>query len=324
MHAQPRPVFPFFVGAGRSGTTLLRAMFTNHPELAIAHESRFVPFVLDRAGHYEAGDRFALDEYVFDALRNEKSRTRVPEWEVDLDWLTAEIQAAAPTTTVDAVRATFGAYAKARGKPGYGDKTPGYRNHVATLAAAFPESRFVHLIRDGRDVALALRDVDFGANDVVQAAIGWRRAVARTRAAGRPLGDRRYLEVRYEDLVDDPESVTRRICAFLDLPFVPELLEFHQRPDRAMADLGSQKHHESLRKPITRGLRDWRTQMSDGDVQLVEAHAGDLLADVGYEVRYGQRHDPWTRVTGRVRTLYHRADTWRRARRRRRSRSSGA
>jgi hypothetical protein len=324
MHSDPRPVFPFFVGAGRSGTTLLRAMFNNHPELAIAHESRFVPFVLDRAAHYEAGDRFALDEYVFDALRNERSRTRVPEWDVDLDWLAAEIEATAPTTTVEAVRATFGAYAQAKGKPGYGDKTPGYRNHVATLAAAFPESRFVHLIRDGRDVALALRDVDFGANDVVHAAMGWRRAVGRTRAAGRPRGGRRDLEVRYEDLVDDPESVTRRICAFLDLPFVPDLLDYHRRPDAAMADLGPQKHHESLRKPITRGLRDWRTQMSDGDVRLVEAYAGDLLADVGYEVRYGQRSDPWTRVSGRVRNLYFRADNYRRARRRRRAQRTGA
>jgi hypothetical protein len=320
MHHYPRPVFPFFVGAGRSGSTLLRAMFNNHPGLAIAHESRFVPWVLERAPHYEAGGQFKLDEYTFDALRSERSRTRVPEWEVDLDWLATEIEAAAPATTVEAVRATFGAYAKAKGKPGYGDKTPSYRRHVTALAGAFPESRFVHLIRDGRDVALAWRDVAFGTHDAVHAAMAWRRAVSDARSAGRPLGERRYLEVRYEDLVDDPESVTRRICAFLDLPFVPELLAHHERPDMAMADLGSQKHHENLRKPITRGLRDWRAQMSDHDVRLVESFAGDLLADVGYEVRYGQRRDSWTRLTGRVRYLYYHADSYRRARRRRQSR----
>src|SRR5687768_7525987 len=109
----PRPVFPFFVGAGRSGSTLLRAMFNNHPELAIAHESRFVPWVLKRVSRYEADDGFRMERYLFDSLRSARSRTRVPEWEIDIDWLASEIKAAAPDNTVAAVRATFAAYAKA-------------------------------------------------------------------------------------------------------------------------------------------------------------------------------------------------------------------
>src|SRR6478672_851702 len=62
----------------------------------------------------------------------------------------------------DAVRAVFAAYAAARGKPRYADKTPHYVSHLPELAARFPEAQFVHVVRDGRDVALSLLEVPWG------------------------------------------------------------------------------------------------------------------------------------------------------------------
>ena len=83
-----------------------------------------------------------------------------------------------PETAPQGFRAIYGFYAAANGKTRYGDKTPNYVLKVQDLALHFPESRFVHLIRDGRDVALALRDVPWGPDTLEGRAEYWMTRVA--------------------------------------------------------------------------------------------------------------------------------------------------
>jgi hypothetical protein len=101
----------------------------------------------------------------------------------------------------------------------------------------------------------------------------------RARELGRRLGPSRYLEICYEDLVADTEAVVRSVCSFAGLPFEPEMLDY-----TGMVDVSTKPHHQRLLQPPTRGVRDWRTQMSRDDALAFEAVAGDLLADLGYEL----------------------------------------
>jgi hypothetical protein len=98
------------------------------------------------------------------------------------------------------------------------------------------------------------------------------------RRLGRRVGDGRYLEVRYEDLVDDVESVLRRISEFAGLPYEPAMADYAGK-----VDVSSKPHQQSLKRPPTAGLRDWRAQMSPQDVGAFDQVAGDLLAELGYE-----------------------------------------
>lgn len=178
----------------------------------------------------------------------------------------------------------FGLYADDHGKELYGDKTPGYVNHIEMLAALFPEARFVHIIRDGRDVALGYLDRDeWGPATVAEAALYWRSRVSRGRGGGHQLGADRYAEVRYEDLVDDPGDITRRVCDFLGLDYYPEMLRFHERGADFIAAANTPEAFTGLAQPITKGMRDWRIEMPASDVAMFEAIAGDLLAELGYE-----------------------------------------
>jgi hypothetical protein len=86
--------------------------------------------------------------------------------------------------------------------------------------------------------------------------------------------------VRYEDLIGDMEGVIRTICAHAALPFEPSMLEYS-----SAVDVSEKPHHRRLLQPPTRGVRDWRSQMAPEDVRAFEAIAGDLLADLGYELR---------------------------------------
>ena len=94
---------------------------------------------------------------------------------------------------------------------------------------------------------------------------------------GRRLGAGRYLEVRYEDLVAEPESVLQRICSFAGLPYEAAMTE------HSGSKSGERAHQQSLRRPLAGGLRDWRVEMRPQDVGAFEGVAGDLLSDLGYE-----------------------------------------
>jgi hypothetical protein len=132
----------------------------------------------------------------------------------------------------------------------------------------------------------------------------WRAEVRAARRLGRRVGDQRYLEVRYEDLVGDVESVLRRISTFARLPYEPAMANY-----AGNVDVSSKPHQRSLTRAPTAGLRDWRLQMSAEDVGAFDRVAGDLLAELGYETH--ERPG----VAGRLRRASYgtRAAAWRAA-----------
>ncbi len=103
------------------------------------------------------------------------------------------------------------------------------------------------------------------------------------RDAGARLGPERYREVRYEDLVREPERVLVELCAFVELPYDARMLRYHEQADRLVPSLSHNEHHQNLHRPPTVGLRDWRSQMSPADAAVFESLAGDLLDELGYE-----------------------------------------
>jgi Sulfotransferase family len=302
-------IFPFFVGAGRSGTTLVRAILDAHPDMAVPDESNFVPVLGRMRARYEGSDGFAAPLLLDDLLEQRRFR----RWQLSRDEVQMAFDDAPPANYAEAVRMLFALYARRHGKTRYGDKTPSYVLHMPLLAELFPESRFVHVIRDGRDVALSLLDVDFGPRSVGAAAQLWKAHVTAGRDAGRRLGARRYREVRYEDLLDDPETAVKSICTFIDLPFEPEMLRYFERAESITSPSAWSRRHIVL--PPTKGLRDWRRQMPKKEVGLFEELAGDLLTELGYDraldpppasVRVRARTAVWSR------RMRHLAQTWRR------------
>jgi hypothetical protein len=274
------PPFPFVVGCPRSGTTLLRAMLDSHPELAVPGESYFI---VELAPGYAPRWWRRFDRTrCLDALL---AHERFGHWELDEASVREAVATARPPDYAALLRVLYATYAHAQGKARYGDKTPNYVLDIARLASLFPEARFVHVVRDGRDVALSVIEIDeWGPAKVEGAARYWARHVDAGRTAGDALGAGRYLEVHYDELVDDPETTLRRVCAFLDLPFARSMLAYPQRFDELVSSNVQPELHERLRRPPTKGLRSWREQMSSDDIAAFEAIAGDVLAKFGFDV----------------------------------------
>jgi hypothetical protein len=271
--------FPFFVGCGRSGTTLVRAMFDSHPEMAIPHESHFIVPLARGRSRYERPEGFATETFVADLVQH----PWFSRWGLAEDEVRESLRSNPPADCPEAIRRLFTLYARRRSKPRYADKTPGYVNHLSLLAAFLPEARFVHVIRDGREVALSLLEMEWGPTSFRDAAFYWKERVERGRRTGGRLGSERYREVRYEELVRDPEARLRELCAFVGVPFDSTMLRYHDRAEDVVTAAEFPHRHRRLFLPPTEGLRDWRRQMSLEELARFEAVAGGLLSELGYE-----------------------------------------
>jgi hypothetical protein len=279
---------PFIVGVPRSGTTLLRLQLDAHPELALPAETAFG----EVARRFE-GSAVTRDE-LLDAL------TSMPTWadlamtRDELAELLAEVEDWNLST---GLRAFYRGYAAARGKTRYGDKTPGHTVDIGVLSRVLPEARFIHIIRDGRDVAASLRGLPFAPGDGGIAAIAadWRDTIWRARRAA--TDPAHYTEVRYEDLVTEPESVLHELCDFLELEFAPEMLRAHERARERLSEMssatvdpggvvrlqdGTEVVARTLGPPQADRIGRWRHALSDHDVTRFERFAGGALALEGY------------------------------------------
>jgi Sulfotransferase family len=288
-----RDPVPFVVGMNRSGTTLLRMMLDAHAQLTIPPETHFVPALIKACRQPGATPE--------DALAAMKSAR---EWG-DFGFSDEEMLERLRATKLEpgaAVRTFYEAYMERQGKPRWGEKTPSYVQRMPLIERALREARFVHVIRDGRDVALSVLDRtvrDLTAADVARR---WQRKIGKARRDAPRL--RHYMELRYEDLILDTEPVLRRVCEFIRLDFDPAMLDYHARSSerlremaRALPGDGRAQHLSVERRMATHAMTTkppsvdrvarWRTQMSASERAAFEAVAGDLLDELGYEVGEG-------------------------------------
>jgi len=290
------PPSPFIVGVGRSGTTLLRLMLDAHPDLVIPAETHFIPKTAracERARERSGDPARAFVRVV----------TSDETWayhRLDEDRLRRRVFAIEPFDLGEALRSFYELYAERFGKPRWGDKTPLYVRQMDLIKGLLPEARFVHVIRDGRDVALSYKDVWFGPDSVEDTAHRWRSWIEEARRQARGL-DGSYLEIRYEDLLIDTEATLKKVAEFVELPWSPEMLDYHERARERMSEIDSdvvgpdgkliiggeerKAIHALTNKPPQRNrIGRWKTEMRVADRERFEQMAGETLRNLGYEV----------------------------------------
>jgi len=286
----PQPA-PFVVGVGRSGTTLLRLMLDAHPALAIPPETHFLPVLIELfadGAEPSGGDLVA-------AVQTHAGWRDFGMDEAELQALFAEGGGAAHS-----IRAFFAAYAARHSKTRWGDKTPVYIESIAQIGATLgDQARFVHLIRDGRDVAVSrgARAVKRGreATPAAEEAETWKGRIEGARAQAAEV--EHYLELRYEDLIGDPEATLRKVCDFIAIDFDSAMLDYHEGAEERLSELsdlpgrggkvrpGSERiaaHALTSEPPRADRIERWRTELDAAAVVDYEEVAGDLLAELSY------------------------------------------
>jgi len=260
------------VGCPRSGTTLLASLLGSHPAVLSPPEAAFL---LDLAERFRPGER--VDPAQVWSFIAGHSRFRLwgepmppaPRWCADR------------VAIEEVVQGFLRAYARARGKPEarfWVEHSPDSALRHVAFERMFGESFLVHIRRDGRAVAASLLTVDFGPNDIFKAAEYWLRHLAVSDLAVAAAGSR-GLNVRYEDLVEDPRATLAPILARLDLDFRPVMLagdglKLSRYQDRTHALIGSGVQAARAER--------WRTTLTAREVEIFEHIVGDSLSYLGY------------------------------------------
>jgi hypothetical protein len=285
----PAPA-PFVCGVTRSGTTLVRLMLDSHPDVAIPGETHWLPKLI-KAQERRAQSADELADLIID-------HKRWGDFQLDANDLRERFAALDPVTAADAIRAFYMLYAQREGKSRYGDKTPGYVQEMRRIQRVLPEARFVHIIRDGRDVSLSHMRMNWGPETYAQSARLWRNRIRKARKTAPSINH--YMEIKFEDLVADTEGVLRGVCDFIELDFDPVMLDYHERAEERLAEKARElprknrppqpaaarleSHRLATEPPRSDRVGMWRERMTPEEVAEYEAVAGDMLVQTGYQL----------------------------------------
>lgn len=250
-------------------------MLSSSPRLYIPPESDFFPRFFGKNPHRELSEREA--QAILDMIFGEYRL--VKEWQSER-LMVAELDR--PITPSSLLHHLYQRYAEQHGAVRWGDKTPVYTSYIPLLLDLFPNAKIIHLVRDGRDVALSMVK-KWGARkrhvDLFFGAMKWRERLESAEKAATPLSSTTYLKLYYEQLIADPETHLRTICTFLDEPFFPEMAQPQQL---AQTVLKHDTFHAAVRQPVRPKQKTWRDTMPDRDVRLVQHIAGRMLRQQGY------------------------------------------
>ena len=251
-------------GCPRSGSTLTRMILDAHPNIACGPESSLL-----------AG-RFMKEELV-------------KHFEISTEELEQLRRSA--TDHAHLIELFFTHYAARQGKTRWAEKTPTNVRHLAYVFRNFPNAKFVHVVRDGRDVVCSLRTypkyrivdgqpIPTNIRRSLRACI--HRWLQDTTAGMAWRRHPNYMELRYEDLVEDLEPNLKRLCAFVGEPWSQELLEYHLQQSQRQNPLHFFGSANAIQPISTKAIGRWREELTEDELGLFYRLAARRLVELGY------------------------------------------
>lgn len=289
----------FVVSAPRSGSTLFRLILDAHPDIAVPPPGWLFDLVYPYLYSYgDLGDEANLLALAEDML----ATPTVQKWPITLSAADLARQAG-EKSFAGLYAALHAAYAKPGNKRRWGEKTPRNAFWIDEIHGLFADAKFIHIVRDGRDMAIDISDSILLPYSVYSGANLWQRYVLAIRESMQRLPTDSFIEIRYEDLCAAPEATIRRLCGFLGEDFNSAMLA----PNRTKSAQNWSSHplHAKTSEPIsTKYCGMYKTRLPRPDVAALEALIGDTLKLFGYPVS-GKS----TAVAGRLASQFIESDT---------------
>jgi Sulfotransferase family len=274
---------PFFiVGSGRSGSTMLRMMLAAHSRLTIPPETWYLLALVRRFSI----DRPLSAEEVESAIAVITGHYRWPDMQLSAQEFRHAVSRLAQPYLRDLAEVVYRRHLEAEGKLRWGDKTPTYIQIVPELARLFPSARFIHLVRDGRDVAKSFQATGWSGRWLHAGTREWTAALeCHWRWMRSDLRDR-ILLVRYESLVLEPQATLQEICRFVGEELEPQMLSWDWKVDELVPERELSIHRKLKLRIGAEAVERWKREMSAREIFVAEAFMGSHLMRLGYERRY--------------------------------------
>jgi hypothetical protein len=262
---------------------MLRLMLASHSRLCIPPETWYLfPLV----------KRFSVDRplaagEIEEAVSIITGHDRWQDMKLDAKEYRRQVSRLTRPFLRDLVDAFYRWYQEAEGKVRWGDKTPHYMEIVPQLARMYPNARFIHLVRDGRDVAKSIQAREWAGSlwlhdntrlwtQAIECHWRWARSAVRDQ----------ILLVHYEDLVLEAETTLRQICRFIGEEFEPQMLSWERIVDKQVSPREHMQHTKLKLRIGAEGVARWKREMSARETFISEAFMGSNLRRLGYELCY--------------------------------------
>jgi len=272
---------PFFiVCAPRSGSTLLRLILDAHPRLAVPSPSWLYEMVypyLYSYGDLSSPNNFlALAEDLFESPFIKNMNLKITPQDL--------ISFSEECTFRGLYNALHSHYAESTGKARWGEKSPRNSFWIEEIKQDFQDAQFVHIVRDGRDMAVDIADSpEMLPENIYSGAHIWKDFVGAAHNSGKKLPKSDYYIIRYEDLCADPEASLKKLCQFLNEDFDQQMLAHHET--KSAKSWSSLPNHVKSGRPITKEFCEiYKDRLPPGDISAVEVVMNELLAEFGYPV----------------------------------------
>lgn len=270
----------FIVGSPRSGTSLLSRIIGSHPEIGIPFESHLYPRlypwrkVYGDLSMYESRERIVGDMVNMETIKNWEE---IPEKREILNNFKG-------SDFHSAFRAIMEAWLSIVGKKRWGEKTPHNIFFWKDILEGFPDSRFIHIVRDGRDVAMSWKKVRFGPEHFYPIANLWNKYIEKVDELKCNIDSDRFHEVKYEEILIKPEKTIKKVCNFLGERFYYDMMLFYKNSEPYPTD---SRNERNLSRPILRrNMNKWRSSIRSRNLRIFEAVAGETLERYGYDRGY--------------------------------------
>lgn len=263
--------FPIIIGGcARSGTTLMRVMLDTHPNIYCGPESNLFTPIRIRTG----------------------KRIKELSWRFGVSEKDIRIMLDDSKCLSEFIERFFNHLIIIQGKKRWGEKTPTNVLRLCYIFRHFPHSKFIHLIRDGRDVACSLRNfpkskivdgkiIPVDSNNPLDECI--ERWVHDVKAGRRWAGDPRYLEVKYENLVLKAEEAMKKVLDFVGEPYDERVLRYYEVKGSTRDASKFPQNVEATQPLYTQSMGRWKREFTDVDKTLFKRIGGNLLIKLGYE-----------------------------------------
>lgn len=269
------PIFIF--GSARSGTSLLSRIINSHPRISVPFESHLYDTFYPWLKYYgdlnlsKNRERLVDDILSIECMRDWSPR---PDRECVL-------AAVSQNNFAGIVDGLIRSWSISQGKKRWGEKTPAHAFFWREILNDFPNCKVIHIVRDGRDSSLSLKNARFGPKHYYHLAQAWVKYLQVIENLKSRIDSSSFYEVRYEDLLSNTDTKSREICDFLEEDFSEEMLSFYTNNNPYPTDKDNLKN---LAKPIiSSNSNKWKSSMSPRDMRIFESVAGPYLEAYGYE-----------------------------------------
>jgi len=283
----------FIIGNPRSGTTLLRLMLTCHRNIVIPPECGFAVWWYQKYRNWNSESvKQNLDAFLDDLFGSKKIET----WNLNRELLRETLSEKEPESYSDLVSLIYEKFAMQQKETfkRWGDKNNYYLNHIETIFELFSDVQFIHIVRDGRDIACSYKKLAVSKFDskyapqlpteISEIAREWINNLKKIRKSFQTIGWDKVIEIRYEDLVTESEKTLRNICSFLNEEYDPSMSDFYllnMEKELEPRELMQWKG-KTLEKPTRSEVEKYQIELTLPEIKEFEIIAEELLAHYRY------------------------------------------